>query len=74
MTWQWLVVLSRDFQDCMRGMFYRPKGNMLILLLPVAFPLFNTILTNVNTTTVTTIATMPKGMKVKFSRDLEAAR
>ena len=44
---------------------------MLILLLLVVLPLFNTITSNINTTTVTTITTMPKGMKVKFSRNFE---
>ena len=29
------------------------------------------LLDNINTTTVTTIAIMPKGMKVKFSRNFE---
>ena len=44
---------------------------MLILLLLVVLPLFSTITNNINTSTVTTITTMPKGMKLKLSRDLK---
>ena len=44
------------------------------MLLLVVLPLFNTITTNINTTTATTITTMPKGMKVKFSRDYKGGR
>ena len=43
---------------------------MLILLLQLVPPLFNTITSNVNTITVTTIKTMSTGMKIKFSRNL----
>jgi hypothetical protein len=46
---------------------------MFILLLLVVLPLFNTITSNINTTTVTTITTMPKGMQVKFSRNYEGS-
>ena len=34
----------------------------------------NTISVNMNTTIVTIITTMPKGMKVKFSRNFEGRR
>ena len=44
---------------------------MLILLQLVVLPPFNTTTSNVNTPTVTTIKTMPKGMKVKFSKNFE---
>ena len=44
---------------------------MLTLLLLEVLVLFNTINGEINTTTVTTITTMPKGMKVKFSRNFE---
>ena len=50
------------------------KRHRLMLLLLVILPLFNTITSNINTTTVTTITTMPKGMKVKFSRNFEEGR
>ena len=33
--------------------------------------LFNNIASNINTTTMTTITTMPKGMNVKFSRNFQ---
>ena len=44
---------------------------ILILLLLVVLSPFKTIASNINTTTVTTTTTMPKGMKVKFSRNFE---
>ena len=52
-------------------MFKWPKGNTLILPLLVVLTLFNTITSNINTTIVTAITTMPKGMKMKLSRDSE---
>ena len=42
-----------------------------MLLVLAVLPLFNTITGNINATTVTTITTMPKGMKLKLSRDLK---
>ena len=57
-----------------RGTFYWPKGNMLILLRQVAQLLFNNIASNINTTTVTAITTMLKAMKVKFSRNFEGRK
>ena len=47
----------------MRGMFFRPKDNRLILLLLVVLPIFNTITSNMNTTTVTIFTTMHKGIQ-----------
>ena len=47
---------------------------MLILLLLVVVPLFNAITSNIDTTSVTAITTMPKGMKVKISRNFEGGR
>ena len=44
---------------------------MSILLLLVVIPLFNTITSSINNATVTNITTMPKDMKVKFSRNFE---
>ena len=37
-------------------------------------PLFNPITSNINTTTVSTITTMPKGTKMKFSRNFDGGR
>ena len=47
---------------------------MLILFLLVVVPLFNTITSNINTTTVTAIRTMPKGMKMKLLKTLKGGR
>ena len=58
----------------MIGMFNLPKGERLIMLLLVVLPLFDTITSNINATTVTAIITMPKAMKVKFSRNFEEGR
>ena len=40
-------------------------------MLQVVLPLFKTIASNINTATVTTILTIPKEMKVEFSRNFE---
>ena len=49
----------------------KTKRQQLILLLLVVLSLFNTITSNINTTTVITITIAPKGMKVKFSIKLK---
>ena len=50
------------------------KRQRSMLLLLVVLPLFNTTSSNINTTTVTTITTLPKGMKETFSRNFEGGR
>ena len=74
MSLHWLIVLSWNFQDWIGGMFYWTKCNMLMLLMLVVLLIFNTLARNINTTYVITITTVPKGMKVKISRNFETWR